>query len=77
MDAERPWLHQIEGLVREVLLRAESDGMNREEVIVRLKRGETLDRLFPGLGDPFPGRTTAYLVWELQAWERPSGVKHG
>ena len=63
----RSWIKEIEDLVREVLYRAEEAGITREQVVQRLKDGEPIDAILPGVGDPFPGRTSAYLIWEIQA----------
>jgi len=63
MCAETEWL---DNLVQQIRLEAEKLGLSQEEVVARLRAGETVEGLFPALADACRGRTSAYLVWELQ-----------
>lgn len=61
------FLARVDAVIDQVLAEASRAGLSTQEVVNRLKFGEPIDCIFPGIGDPFPGHTTAYLVWELQA----------
>ena len=71
MSPETEWL---DNLVQQVRWEAGKAGLSQEEVVARLRAGETVERLFPALADACRGRTSAYVTWELQthSWDNPT-----
>jgi hypothetical protein len=71
MSPKTEWLVNLVQQVRE---EAGKVGLSQEEVVARLRAGETLEGLFPALAGACQGRTSAYTVWELQthSWDNPT-----